>query len=66
MQPRKPARIAEVAFGLFLLAVAGVIVFVASGASWWGSLAAGGLGLEAVVSGRRGRPSLVSRNGPVP
>lgn len=63
-------RIVTTVFGLLFIGVAGAIVLYPDGALHTGAVVAavliGGLGVEALVSALRDRPSLLSRIGPLP
>lgn len=63
-------RIVTAAFGLFFLAIAVVIVFVADASNTLGAtiaaLVVGVLGLDAVLAAIRRRRSLLERIGPMP
>lgn len=66
----KSRRIVDLAFGVFLVALAGAILVLADPSALVGSVAAalvvGGLGVEAVFSAIRDRRSLLARIGPPP
>lgn len=67
---RGPSPRVDVAFGALLILVAIAIVVTADPLWNAGAMVAaalvGGLGLEALIAARLGRPSLLSRIGPLP
>lgn len=63
-------RIVDLLFGIFFVLLAVAILALSEPSTLAGSIVAalviGGIGIEAMVSAVRGKPSLLSRIGPLP
>lgn len=70
MAKANSGRTVTTVFGVFFVVLAGVVLFAAWESAPIGAvlvaLVVGFLGVEAIVSARRDRPSLLSRIGPLP